>query len=108
MNLTENRLARLAPIPVLRAVGFAEGVSYLLLLGVAMPLKYLAGLPAMVHYVGWAHGLLFVLYVAAVGLAAYAHRWPLGRVAKALVASLLPFGPFVLDREWRREQEAGA
>ncbi len=106
MNLTEPRLARFAPLAVLRAVGFAEGVSYLLLLGIAMPLKYLAGWPVMVHYVGWAHGLLFVLYVAAVGVAAYAHRWRLGQVAKALVASLLPFGPFVLDREWRREQAA--
>ena len=108
MNLTENRPSRLTSLSVLRAVGFAEGVSYLLLLGLAMPLKYLAGLPAMVHYVGWAHGLLFVLYVAAVAVVAVARRWRLGQVAKALVASLLPFGPFVLDREWRREQEAEA
>ena len=90
---------------LLRAVGFAEGLSYLLLLAVAMPLKYLAGLPAAVRYVGWAHGLLFMLYVGAVVVVGYLHRWPVKRVFWALAASVLPFGPFVLDREWRREQE---
>ena len=91
------------PIGFLRTIGFAEGVSYLLLLGIAMPLKYLAGYPTLVTYVGWAHGVLFVLFVAAVAVAARAYRWPLGDIAKALVASLLPFGTFVLDREWRQE-----
>ena len=91
---------------LLRAVGFAEGLSYVLLLGVAMPLKYLAGLPAMVRYVGWAHGLLFVLYVGAVAVVAHAHGWTIRRTFWALVASVVPFGPFVLDGEWRREQEA--
>ena len=50
----------------LRLVGGLEGISYLLLLGVAMPLKYLAGMPAMVQVAGWIHGLLFTLFVAAV------------------------------------------
>ena len=97
------RAAIATPIGFLRAVGFAEGVSYLLLLGLAMPLKYLAGLPAAVTYVGWAHGVLFVAFVAAVAVAARARRWGPVPIAKALAASLLPFGTFVLDREWRRE-----
>ena len=50
----------------LRAVALLEGASYLLLLGVAMPLKYLAGMPGAVRAVGSAHGGLFLLYVAAV------------------------------------------
>ena len=91
------------PIGFLRAVGFAEGVSYLLLLGLAMPLKYLAGMPEAVTVVGWAHGVLFVAFVAAVAVAARAKRWGMGPIAKALAASLVPFGTFVLDREWRRE-----
>lgn len=90
----------------LRVVGFVEGVSYLVLLGIAMPMKYLAGLPLAVRYTGWAHGILFILYIAAVVLAAFAHRWPVGRAVKALVASLIPFGTFVLEREWRQEHEA--
>src|SRR5262249_12017979 len=55
----------------LRLVGYAEGVSFLLLLGVAMPLKYAAGMPEVVFWVGLAHGILFMLYVAAV---AHAYR----------------------------------
>ncbi len=90
----------------LRAVGFLEGTSYLLLLGVAMPLKYLAGMPGMVRVVGWAHGLLFVLFVAAIFDAARRHRWPAGRVLGALAASVLPFGPFVLDRRLREDRMA--
>jgi integral membrane protein len=90
---------------VLRAVGFAEGLSFVLLLLVAMPLKYLAGMPAAVRYVGWAHGLLFVLYVGAVGVVGYANGWSMKRMFWALVASVVPFGPFVLERDWKREQE---
>ena len=93
-------------LTALRAIGYAEGSSFLLLLGVAMPLKYLAGQPLMVRYVGWAHGVLFVLYVGAVLGVALAHEWRIGRVLKAMVAAVVPFGPFVLEREWRREQEA--
>lgn len=96
--------ARTVPIGLLRAVGFAEGISYLVLLGIAMPLKYLAGMPAAVQYVGWAHGLLFILFIAVVAAVGYTHRWTTMQVIKAVVASLVPFGPFVLDRTWRKEQ----
>jgi integral membrane protein len=92
----------------LRVIGWLEGTSYVLLLGVAMPLKYLAGQPAMVRVVGWAHGLLFVLFIAAVFDAARRHGWSAGRVMGALIASVLPFGPFVLDRRLRADLEGAA
>jgi integral membrane protein len=96
------------PLSRLRAIGFAEGVSYLLLLCVAMPLKYLAGLPLAVKVTGWAHGVLFVAY----GLAAiHAFRdrgWDLRRLAVVLAASLVPIGTFLLDRGWREEEERAA
>ena len=85
------------PFTFLRAVGLLEGTSYLVLLGIAMPLKYLAGMPGPVLVVGWAHGVLFMLYVAAVAYAALAERWPLVKILAALAASVLPFGPFVFD-----------
>ena len=94
------------PIGRLRVIAFVEGVSYLVLLCVAMPLKYFAGLPSAVKAVGWAHGVLFVLYLLAVAEVALKHRWPLTRVFGALAASLIPFGTFVLDRQLRREQQA--
>jgi integral membrane protein len=88
----------------LRLVGLAEGVSFLVLLGIAMPLKYLAGLPGAVRVVGLLHGILFVLFVLAVFEAMGSLRWSYKRVAVALIASLLPFGTLLLDRRLRREQ----
>ena len=90
------------PLARLRTIGLLEGTSFLLLLGIAMPLKYVFGMPEMVRVVGWAHGLLFMLYWAAVGHVWLDRRWPLERVAAALAASVFPFGPFVLDAYLRR------
>ena len=89
----------------LRLVGFLEGMSFLLLLFVAMPLKYLAGAPLAVRIVGSLHGVLFLLFVVALYRAARKQRWPLGRAFLGFVASLVPFGTFVLDRSLRRELE---
>jgi integral membrane protein len=90
----------------LRFVGFWEGWSYLLLLGIAMPLKYWAGMPGFVRVVGMAHGLLFVAYVAALGITARSAGFTLGRTAVLFVASLLPFGPFLADRGLARDLES--
>jgi integral membrane protein len=79
-----------------------EGVSFLLLLFIAMPLKYLADLPAAVKVVGWLHGALFVGVCAALVHTTIAAKWPLTRAAIVLGAALLPFGPFVMDRQMRR------
>jgi integral membrane protein len=90
----------------LRVVGFVEGISYLLLLFIAMPLKYLAGMPLAVRYVGWIHGMLFMAYVAVMLLAAVDREWGLWKTARAFVAAVVPFGTFYTDREWREEEEA--
>ena len=89
----------------LRLIGFAEGTSFLALLGIAMPLKYLAGLPEAVFVVGLIHGLLFILYVAALVHAGKVLKWTNGRVVRGLAASVLPFGPFVFDA-WLRSAQA--
>lgn len=87
----------------LRLIGYCEGVSFLALLGIAMPLKYAAGMPEAVLIAGWIHGLLFILYIVAAVQAASVHRWPQKRLAGAMAAALLPFGPFVFDWWLRRE-----
>lgn len=92
------------PIARLRVIAFIEGISYLVLLCVAMPLKYFAGLPWPVKIVGWIHGLLFVLYLLAVAEVWLKRRWSLGKIFVALVASLVPFGTFALDSRLRREE----
>lgn len=86
----------------LRVVGFWEALSFLALLGVAMPLKYLAGWPEAVRIVGLLHGILFLLYLAVAILAAREHRWTWQRTALVLVASLLPAGPLVVDAKLLR------
>ena len=83
----------------LRTSALLEGISFLLLLLVAMPLKYMAGEPAMVRYTGMAHGVFFVWYVFAVILAKEAYRFTLPQTALALLASLLPFGTFYADNK---------
>ena len=87
----------------LRLVALLEGSSFLVLLFVAMPLKYLAGLPLAVRIVGLVHGLLFLVFLAALYRAGRASRWPLRRWAIAFISSVVPFGTFVFDRSLRRE-----
>jgi len=79
-------------------IGRLEGASFLLLLGVAMPLKYLAGQPLAVRVVGMAHGVLFLLFLAALWRAAAAHAWPRRYLILGVIASLLPFGTFWFER----------
>ena len=90
----------------LRTIGLVEGISFLLLLGVAMPLKYFAGLPQAVTAVGWIHGLLFITFCIALSQAQQEAKWTLWRTGAVLIAALLPFGPFVIDKRLRREDEA--
>jgi len=88
-------------------IGFIEGISFLVLLLIAMPLKYLAGQPEAVRIVGTAHGALFVLYVLALLLAAFNRKWQPGIVLGGFIASVVPLGPFVFDR-WLKTQDPDA
>lgn len=92
----------------LRLVGNIEGWSYLILLCVAMPLKYFAGMPMAVKIVGMTHGLLFIAFVWVLADASMKHRWSYSFRATAFAASLVPFGTFMLDRRLKRLQHAGA
>jgi integral membrane protein len=83
---------------IFRYAGWLEGGSYLLLLLVAMPLKYVYGEPGMVRVVGMAHGLLFLAYIGTAFAMYDREDWPLKKLGWAVVASLLPFGPFVFER----------
>lgn len=91
-----------------RLVAWLEGLSFLVLLGVAMPLKYLFGLPLAVRVVGMLHGVLFVAYVIAVVDALGSGRWQRDRAFWAIVAAVLPFGAFVFEAKLRREEGGAA
>lgn len=91
------------PITQFRIVALAEGVSYLVLLGIAMPMKYLLGQPWAVQLVGSIHGGLFILFVITLIRSAQHGGWSWGRSLEAFVASLLPFGTFYLEYKYRED-----
>ena len=78
-------------------VGYLEGTSFLLLLGVAMPLKYMMGIPEGVKYIGMAHGILFIAYIVMLMSTANKVKMPLWAMPAGVLGSFLPFGPFVFD-----------
>jgi integral membrane protein len=92
-------------LKILRITGFIEGLSLLILMGVAMPLKYLAGMPLAVKIVGWIHGVLFVVYVMMAMMVALDKGWTLKRLATAFIAAFLPFGTFIFDKSLMREEQ---
>ena len=91
-----------SPIGRLRAVALAEGVSFLVLLGIAMPLNHLAGMPLAVRIAGWIHGILFIAVCFILSRTASELSWARRQVITVVVAALLPFGPFVIDRRLSR------
>ncbi len=91
----------------LRVIGMLEGISFLLLLFLAMPLKYGSGMDMAVTIAGSVHGALFILYIAAVIFVWIQRRWTFLRAIIAMTVSVIPFGPFVFDKSLRREQETG-
>jgi len=93
-------------IHAFRKLSLAEGCSLLILFFIAMPLKYFMGLPVIVKYVGWAHGILFILYVAVLLILQFRYRWSFLFFVGAFVASLIPFGTFVLDKYLRAKETA--
>jgi integral membrane protein len=85
-----------------RMVGFVEGLSFLVLLLIAMPLKYLAGFPQAVSVVGMIHGVLFVAYVILAIQLTFVENWSLKLLLILLVASLIPLGTFYTDYRYLR------
>lgn len=91
-----------------RKVAFAEGVSFLVLLFLAMPLKYLANIPMAVTIVGGLHGILFVAFLVLANEVRSDFKKDFKWMAKAFIASILPFGTFYMDREWKKEEAEAA
>ncbi len=90
-------------VPWFFTLGRLETLSFVTLLGVAMPLKYIAKIPEPVGWVGWTHGVLLIVYVLGLFSVARIHRVGFGQVVLAGVLALLPFGPLVLESRWRKQ-----
>lgn len=91
-----------------RRISIIEGISFLVLLFIAMPLKYTMDYPLAVTVVGWIHGVLFVIYIYVIFPTAKNLGWNFSKTLMGLAASVLPFGPFIFDRNLRREEKAMA
>ena len=94
----------MSQIRAFRMTALAEGVSFLTLLCIAMPMKYFMGMPEVVRVVGSIHGALFVLYVGLLAMLHVRQRWSFMFSLYALVASVIPFGTFMLDKHLREKE----
>lgn len=95
-------------ISFFKIIAALEGISFLVLLGIAMPMKYMWGEPWMVQKVGMAHGLLFVLYVLAVFQLKSDFGWNTKQLGIALLGSVLPFGTFYVTGKMLPEIKGGS
>lgn len=85
-----------------RMISMLEGMSYLILLFVAMPAKYMYDMPEMVTTMGWCHGALFMGYLLALPLTAEKEKWSAGFTLAAFAASLIPFACFAVEYRLRQ------
>jgi len=93
LNLFTTTLGRL------RVLAFIEGISFLVLLFITMPLKYAFNNPGPNKAFGMVHGLLFILYVFAVIQIKIEHNWKFSKMWLALLVSVIPFGTFWADKK---------
>jgi integral membrane protein len=87
----------------LRIVGLLEGLSFIILLGIAMPLKYLYNSPEAVRIIGMAHGILFMLYIALTIQSKLVYRWSFMKMYILWIASVVPLGTFIADYKMLRK-----
>ena len=93
------------PFHWFRKAAIAEGISFLVLLGIAMPLKYLAKLPVAVLIAGSIHGLLFITIMVLAWEVKNKYNKNSRWMGRAFFASILPFGTMVTDKQWKKEEK---
>ena len=89
-------------ISIFRVVAFLEGLSYILLLLVAVPIKYISEDASFVKMLGMPHGILFVLYIALAFVLKFDNQWVKNNIFAVLMASVIPFGTFVMDLKFKQ------
>jgi len=90
----------LSTLSIFRIIAFLEGVSYIFLLGIATPVKYLLEEPKYVKLLGMPHGLLFIAYIAFAILLRKQFKWNNKEFVVVLLASIVPFGTFYIDKKY--------
>lgn len=87
-------------INIYRLTAFLEGVSYILLLFIAVPIKYLLNEALFVKILGMPHGILFILYILFSIIAKIKYNWNFRKFLVVSIASLVPFGTFYIDKKY--------
>jgi integral membrane protein len=90
----------------LRIIGFLEGISLLVLIFIAVPLKYIGHDPSIVKAMGPIHGALFLLFIVNTVSVGVEHKWQLKTTSKVLLACIIPFGTFYIDRKILRNTQS--
>ncbi|MCS7077007.1 MAG: DUF3817 domain-containing protein [Bacteroidia bacterium] len=93
-------------IGVFRWIAVLEGISYLVLVGVGMPLKYIFHKMDFIFFAGWVHGILFMLFCMLLLAVSIRYKWKLGKMIIAFVSALVPLGTFWLEYKMRKELNA--
>lgn len=89
-----------------RIITTIEGISFLILLFIAMPLKYMMGIPLAVKIAGMTHGILFILFVYTQFMASRSEKWGIKFDILAFLLSLIPFGSFYLSNRLVKMEES--
>ena len=87
-------------IILFKYLAILEGVSYLVLLGICMPLKYIWDMPEFTRPVGMAHGVLFIAYVLWLLIVGRELKWNFKTLTIGFIASLLPFATFMFEKKY--------
>lgn len=83
-----------------RLLAHAEGISFLLILFITMPLKYQMDMPGPNKFIGMLHGILFIVYIVATIQMKWQHKWSYFKTFLSLTASILPFGTFIFIKKY--------
>lgn len=89
----------LSLLNIFRIIAFFEGVSYILLLFIATPIKYFGDDPQYVKLLGMPHGILFILYIILAYMLKLENEYFISNFKQILLAAIIPFGTFILDRK---------
>jgi integral membrane protein len=90
-----------------KLIASLEGLSFLILVGIAVPLKYIWGQPWLVQNIGMLHGILFVLYILMIVQNKIEFGWATGRTLLAILLSFIPFGPFYVVKKLLPKSDNG-
>ncbi len=93
-------------LQLFRIIAFLEGISYILLLFIATPIKYLSDDPQYVKLLGMPHGILFIAYIILAIIISKKMEWSNSILAKVLLASIIPFGTFYVEYKYLKKAQS--